>query len=60
LKTLGADVEGALERSLVPAYAIDRAGVIRWLNPAAQRVVGDVRGRHMTSVLAPEGRRRRP
>jgi PAS domain S-box-containing protein len=37
---------------------IDPAGVIRWVNPAAQRVVGDVRGRHLTSVLAPEERRR--
>jgi PAS domain S-box-containing protein len=51
-------VEGALERARVPAYAIDRTGVIRWVNPAAQRIVGDVRGRHLTSVLAPEDRRR--
>jgi PAS domain S-box-containing protein len=58
LQTLGADVEDALERVGVPAYAIDRHGIVRWVNPAAQRVVGDVRGRHMTSVLAPEDRRR--
>jgi PAS domain S-box-containing protein len=58
LQTLGADVEDALERVGVPAYAIDRHGIVRWVNPAAKRVVGDVRGRHMTSVLAPEDRRR--
>jgi PAS domain S-box-containing protein len=58
LQALGADVEGALERVRVPAYVIDPAGVIRWVNPAAERVVGDVRGRHLTSVLAPEERRR--
>jgi PAS domain S-box-containing protein len=58
LKDLGGDVEGALERVRVPAYVIDRHGIIRWINPAAERIVGDVRGRQMTSVLAPEERRR--
>ncbi len=58
LKELGGDVEGALERVRVPAYVIDRNGIIRWINPAAERIVGDVRGRQMTSVLAPEERRR--
>jgi DNA-binding NarL/FixJ family response regulator len=32
--------------------------VIRWINPAAQRLVGDVRGRQFTSVVAPEDARR--
>jgi PAS domain S-box-containing protein len=38
----------------VPTYGIDRFGVIRWLNPAARRLLGDVRGRQVTSVVAPE------
>jgi PAS domain S-box-containing protein len=58
LQALGGDVEGTLERARVPAYVIDRTGLIRWLNPAAQRLIGDVRGRHLTSVLAPEEKRR--
>jgi PAS domain S-box-containing protein len=58
LESIGADVEGALERVGVPAYVIDRHGIIRWLNPAAERIVGDVRGRQLTSVFAPEDRRR--
>ena len=58
LADLGTDVEDALSRVRVPAYIIDRTGVIRWINPAAERIVGDVRGRQMTSVLAPEERRR--
>jgi PAS domain S-box-containing protein len=33
---------------------IDRHGIIRWLNPAARKLVGDVRGRHLTCVVAPE------
>jgi PAS domain S-box-containing protein len=51
------DVEGALERINVPSYVIDSTGVIRWVNPAAQRLVGDCRGKQFTSVVAPELRR---
>jgi PAS domain S-box-containing protein len=58
LKEIGADVESALERVRVPAYLIDSHGIIRWINPAAERLVGDVRGRQLTSALAPEDRRR--
>jgi len=58
LEAIGADVEGALERIRVPAYVIDSHGIIRWMNPAAERIVGDVRGRQVTSVFAPEDRRR--
>jgi PAS domain S-box-containing protein len=55
---LGGDVGRALEDINVPSYAIDSAGVIRWLNPAARKLVGDVRGRQFTSVVAPEDNRR--
>jgi PAS domain S-box-containing protein len=48
------DVEGALEEMTVPSYAIDRFGIIRWLNPAAVALIGDVRGRQQSSVVAPE------
>jgi PAS domain S-box-containing protein len=58
LHAIGGDVEGALERINVPSYVIDPAGVIRWLNPAAERIVGDVRGRQFTSVVAHEETRR--
>jgi PAS domain S-box-containing protein len=37
---------------------IDPAGVIRWVNPAASQIVGDVVGRQFTSVVAPEETRR--
>ena len=59
LEHTGGDVEGALEAISVPSYMVDAAGVIRWLNPAAIRLVGDVRcGRQYTSVVAPEDTRR--
>lgn len=58
LEAIGADVEDALERVRVPAYVIDRHGIIRWINSAAEKLVGDVRGQQMSSVLAPEERLR--
>jgi PAS domain S-box-containing protein len=54
LRAMGGDVEGALDRVNVPSYVIDEHGIIRWVNSAAQRLVGDVRGRQFTSVVAPE------
>jgi PAS domain S-box-containing protein len=58
LDEIGADVEGALERVRVPAYVIDRHGIIRWMNAAAKRLFGDLRGRQLTAALAPEEHRR--
>jgi PAS domain S-box-containing protein len=58
LRGLGVDVAQALEDINIPSYAIDSSGVIRWVNPAAKRLVGDVRGRQFTSVVAPEESRR--
>lgn len=58
LEGIGADIEDAIERVRVPAYIIDSHGIIRWLNPAAEKIVGDARGRHLTTVVAPEERRR--
>lgn len=58
LEALDADVELALEHVNVPSYVIDASGIIRWVNPAARRIVGDCRGRQFTSVVAPEDRRR--
>ena len=53
---LGGDVEQALESVAVPSYVVDASGVVRWINPAAERLVGDVRGRQFTSIVAPEER----
>lgn len=55
---VGADFEQALEDVLVPSYILDMTGIVRWINPAAERLVGDIRGRHFTSVVAPEDSRR--
>src|SRR5690349_18609648 len=58
LEAIGGEIEDAIERVRVPGYVIDRRGIIRYLNPAAQKIVGDVRGRQFTSVVAPEETRR--
>lgn len=58
LETLGNDVEEALEHINVPGYVLDVHGIIRWVNPAAARLVGDVRGKLFTSVVAPEEKSR--
>jgi DNA-binding CsgD family transcriptional regulator len=55
---VGGDVERALTGIPVPSYVLDTEGVIRWINPAAERLLGDVRGRHFTSVVGPEDRAR--
>jgi PAS domain S-box-containing protein len=51
-------VAETLEHVNVPSYVIDPTGIIRWVNPAAQRIVGDVQGRQFTSVVSPEDTRR--
>jgi len=51
-------VDELLEHVNVPSYVIDDAGVIRWVNPAARAIVGDVVGRQFTTVVAPEHTRR--
>jgi PAS domain S-box-containing protein len=56
--TVGGDVEQALENVGVPSYVLDETGVVRWINAAAKQLLGDVRGRHFTSVVAPEDSRR--
>ena len=55
---VGGDVEKALESVGVPSYVLDETGVVRWINAAAKQLLGDVRGRHFTSVVAPEDSRR--
>jgi PAS domain S-box-containing protein len=58
LEELGHDVEESLEHLNVPSYVLDEHGIIRWVNPAAMKLVGDVRGKLFTSVVAPEEKSR--
>ena len=58
IKSLGSDVERAMTDVNVPSYIIDRNGVVAWLNPAAESIVGDVRGHRFTDVVTAEDRPR--
>jgi len=58
LHEIGGDLHVALEDVSVPTYIVDSTGVIRWINPAAERLFGNVVGRQNTSVAAPEESRR--
>jgi PAS domain S-box-containing protein len=55
---LGGDVEQALVGIPVPSYVLDAEGIVRWLNPAAERVLGNVRGLHFTAIVGAEDRAR--
>ena len=54
----GDEIEDALELVNVPSYVLDTKGVVVWVNPAARRRVGDVRGRQFSSIVAPEDKQR--
>jgi DNA-binding NarL/FixJ family response regulator len=48
------DILDALDRLQLPVFAINKDGAIRWLNMAAESVVGDKRGARFTRLVAPE------
>ena len=52
--SLSVDVLEGLERVGVPSYLADREGRIRWLNEEALSLLGDARGRLLSSVAAPD------
>ena len=58
LRPFETQVAQALEHINVPSYLIDATGIVRWVNAAGRRLVGDVEGRQFTSVVAPEESRR--
>jgi PAS domain S-box-containing protein len=47
-----------VEHFSIPSYVIDPRGIIRWVNPPARALAGDVVGRHFTDIVAPEYRGR--
>jgi DNA-binding CsgD family transcriptional regulator len=51
---LGGEIDEALADIGVPAFILDRTGVVQWQNARAYDVVGDARGRHFSSVVSPE------
>ena len=54
LRRIAPDVSPSVARLPMPAYILDRNGVVRWLNPAAVRHFGDVRGKRIAQIVEPE------
>jgi PAS domain S-box-containing protein len=53
LAALDGDLERALQELRVPAFLLDRAGAIVWLNRAGRELVGDAVGRSLEQLAAP-------
>jgi PAS domain S-box-containing protein len=51
---LGGEIDEALADIEVPAFILNRDGVIQWTNASASELVGETRGRHFSSVIATE------
>ena len=51
---IGGSIDDALADIRVPAFILGRDGVVRWQNARATEVVGETRGRHFSTVVAPE------
>jgi PAS domain S-box-containing protein len=43
-----------LEKVNIPSFVTDRAGMVTWLNEAARTAFGDVKGRPLSELVAPE------
>ena len=54
LRQIAPDLAPSVARLAMPAYILDRNGVVRWLNRAALREFGDLRGKRLGQIVAPE------
>ena len=48
------DLTATLEKANVPSFVTDRDGMVTWINEAARGVFGDVTGKSMGELVAPE------
>lgn len=54
LRRLAPDLPPSIARLPMPAYILDRNGVVRWLNSAAVKHFGDIRGLRIGQIVEPE------
>jgi DNA-binding CsgD family transcriptional regulator len=54
LRRIAPDISPSVARLPMPAYILDRNGVVRWLNVAAVRHFGDIRGKRIGQIVEPE------
>jgi PAS domain S-box-containing protein len=53
LRRIAPDLAPSVARLTVPAYVLDRNGIVRWLNRAAVEHFGDLRGKRVTQIVDP-------
>jgi PAS domain S-box-containing protein len=51
LRRIAPDLAPSIAKLSVPAYVLDRNGVVRWLNQAAVDHFGDLRGKRITQIV---------
>jgi PAS domain S-box-containing protein len=54
LRRIAPDLAPSIAKLTVPAYILDRNGVVRWLNQAAVDNFGDLRGKRISQIVEPE------
>jgi PAS domain S-box-containing protein len=54
LRRIAPDLAPSIAKLKVPAYILDRSATVRWMNAAAIEYFGDLRGRRIREVVAPE------
>lgn len=54
LRRIAPDLAPSIVKLRVPVYVLDRTGTVRWMNAAAIGHFGDLRGRALRDVIAPE------
>jgi DNA-binding CsgD family transcriptional regulator len=54
LRRIAPDLAPSISKLTVPAYILDRNGVVRWLNAAAVDHFGDLRGKRIGQVVEPD------
>jgi DNA-binding CsgD family transcriptional regulator len=54
LRLIAPDLAPSIAKLTVPAYILDRNGVVRWLNQAAVDHFGDLRGKRISQIVEPE------
>ena len=51
LRRIAPDLAPSISKLTVPAYILDRNGVVRWLNAAAISAFGDLRGKRIGQIV---------
>jgi PAS domain S-box-containing protein len=54
LRRIAPDLAPSIAKLKVPAYVLDRTGTVRWMNAAAVKHFGDLRGRKISQVVERE------